>query len=172
MLAALAGPSTLHREPTFVGRPAPPPPPHASGYANDALTRVISEAAADRQQSAYLTASGTLTQFNAIMAAIQGSVLASTGDGLLKIVVASALFLHVLAAFALCWAARPIVETPNSIRGPSLVDDHWYALDTFRNYRRGWRMTLIALSVSSVAAGLYVLLAFGISAADVTARWQ
>jgi hypothetical protein len=34
---------------------------------------------------------------------------------------------------------------------------------TLRNYRRGWRLTLLALAASAVGAGLFVLHAFGIT---------
>jgi predicted exporter len=96
------------------------------------------------------------------MAAIQGSVLTSSVDGLLKMIAASALLVHVLAAFTLCWAARPIAERPSSVRGLSFVDAYRHADDTFRNYRRGWRMTLLALAVSAAAAALFVLHALGV----------
>ena len=40
----------------------------------------------------------------------------------------------------------------------------------FRNYRRGWRLTLIALAASSVAASLFVLHMFGITLLEVKYR--
>jgi hypothetical protein len=43
----------------------------------------------------------------------------------------------------------------------TVVDSYVDTDDTFRNYRRGWRLTLIALAASSVAAGLFVLHALG-----------
>jgi hypothetical protein len=116
------------------------------------------------RQSMFLTASGSLIQFNAIMAAIHGSVLATTDQISLKASFATALLLHVLAAFILCWAARPIDEAPSTARGiTAYSDDLGHANDTFHNYRRGWRMTLLALTSSAVVAALFVLRAFGLS---------
>lgn len=67
---------------------------------------------ADRHQNLYLAASGTLMQFNAIMAAIHCAVL-SMNFGKLKFVSAVSLLLHVLASLTLCWAARPIESSPH-----------------------------------------------------------
>jgi hypothetical protein len=44
-----------------------------------------------------------------------------------------------------------------------VVDSYARTDDTFRNYRRGWRLTLLALAASAVGAGLFVLHAFGIT---------
>jgi hypothetical protein len=117
------------------------------------------------QQGMYLTASGSLIQFNAIMAAIHGSALAIADHTLTKGAFSSALLLHVLAAFVLCWAARPITDAPSTVRGAAraYADNLRHADDTFRNYRRGWRMTLLALIASAAAASLFVLRAFGVS---------
>jgi hypothetical protein len=140
-----------------------------SGYSEPAAQTYLS--AAEARQGLYAAGSGTLTQFNAIMAAIHGSVLASGAQGLLKASSATALLLHVLAAFILCWAARPI-DRPRYTEGADVVDTYRNTADTFRNYRRGWRVTLVALIVSSVAAGLFVLNAFGITAPDLAAIWK
>jgi hypothetical protein len=59
----------------------------------------------EARQGSLLAASGTLTQFNAIMAAILGAVISSATYDLLKITAAVALVAHVLAAFMLCWSA-------------------------------------------------------------------
>jgi hypothetical protein len=103
-------------------------------------------------------------QLNAIVAGILGVMLASTERGLLKSVVGSALSLHVLSAVVLCWAARPVNRQQDYAGRPvamTVVDSYVDTDDTFRNYRRGWRLTLIALAASSVAAGLFVLHALG-----------
>lgn len=113
-------------------------------------------ARAEKRQSDYLAASGTLTQFNAIMAAVHAAAL-STADGPLKYPSATALLLHVSAAFMLCWAARPIDPDRNAIFRNAVVDHYIWTNDTFRNYRRGWRLTLAAVGISSLAA---ILLAY------------
>jgi hypothetical protein len=129
-------------------------------------------APADGQQSVYLTASGSLIQFNAIVAAIQGVLLSFNVDAALRAAAAGALSSHVLAAFVLCWAARPIMEPPSTVRGLRFADDHKHAADTFRNYRRGWRMTLMALAASSLAAAIFVLNSFGVTASDLASGWR
>jgi hypothetical protein len=125
---------------------------------------------ADAQQSVYLSASGSLIQFNAIVAAIQGLLLSFNVDATLRSAAAAAMTLHVLAVFSLCWAARPIVP-PSTVRSPSFANDHKHAAATFRNYRRGWRLTLLAVTVSSLAAAMFVLNSFGLSASDLASGW-
>ena len=105
----------------------------------------------------YLTASGTLTQFNAIMAAIDSAALATAVSRTLSGVLIAALTLHVLAAFILCWAARPVEPAPEMMTAALIADRYTQAAHTFRNYRRGWRFTLIALATTAVAAGVFVL---------------
>jgi hypothetical protein len=61
----------------------------------------------EAKQATYLSASGSLIQFNAVMAAILVAGFGVT-QGVLKIAVSVALLLHVAAAFLLCWAARPL----------------------------------------------------------------
>lgn len=121
--------------------------------------------------SVYLSASGSLLQFNAITAAIQALLLSFNVDAPLRSAAAVAVTLHVLAAFTLCWAARPIVEHPSTVPGVSIADDHRHAAKTFRNYRRGWRMTLLALAASSLAAATFVLNSFGVAASDLASAW-
>jgi hypothetical protein len=116
---------------------------------------------ADRMQGVYLAASGALLQFNAIIAAIHGFNIAVGSQGLLKAMAAGALLLHVLAALVLCWAVRPIVETPSAGRGALGGFVASYRGNALQNYQRGWRMTLLALTVSAAAAALFVLHAFG-----------
>lgn len=106
------------------------------------------------QHGLYLTASGTLMQLNAIVAAIFGAVLPSAETSSIKSLFTIALLLHVVAAVTLCWAARPTSAE---------VGDHTQTVDTFRNYRRGWRMTLLALLTSAVAAGFFVLGSLGVT---------
>ena len=108
----------------------------------------------------YLAGSGTLTQFNAIMAAILAAALTALTPGSLRIVVAAALALHVLAAFLLCWACRPVAEKSNAPLAFAHVDVYRHTDDTFRQYRRGWRMTMVALIASSAAIGFYLLQTF------------
>lgn len=110
----------------------------------------------DTAQSAYLAASGTLTQFNAILAAIQAAAFSATTGGL-RVAVAGALALHVLGAFLLCWAARPVEPSRAGDAMMALMQARVHVDDTFKNYRRGWRMTMLALCVSAVALLLYVL---------------
>jgi hypothetical protein len=128
-------------------------------------------ASTDAPQSVYLSASGSLIQFNVIVAAIQGLLLSFNVDAPLRSAAAAAVSLHVLAVFILCWAARPIVEPPSTVRSPSFADDHRHAPTTFRNYRRGWRLTLLALTASSLAAAMFVLSSFGVTASDVASGW-
>jgi hypothetical protein len=116
------------------------------------------------EQGLYLAASGTLTQFNAIVAAVLGTALASSDSTLFKAVATAALALHVIAAFLLCWAGRPQSATKPTGQDDSHVR-YRSVQDTFRNYRRGWRATLVAMAVSSIAAGLFVMHSFGLAAA-------
>jgi hypothetical protein len=119
-------------------------------------------------QSIYLAASGALIQFNAIVAAIQGTLITINAEPTLRAASATALGLHVVAAFMLCWAARPITERPNTVRGLTYPPDHFrHVDDTFRNYRRGWRATICALLASSLAAGVFVASVFGITVQDL-----
>jgi len=117
----------------------------------------------DAQQGLYVSASGMLIQFNAIVAAIQGAAITSNIEGTLKIIVSTALALHVIAAFVLCWAARPIDPKPSTVRGMVINDDFEHLRDTLRHYRRGWRLTILALLVTSAAAVVFLLNAFGLA---------
>jgi hypothetical protein len=138
---------------------------------NAASRNYVSNLQAD--YDGFLAASGTLTQFNAIMVAIQGSIL-PTAAGVLKITIASALLLHLMAAFLLCWASRPVAEKRNNSSSLEAVAYYRRAEDTFRNYRRGWRTTLLALTASSAVAIMFVLHAYGIEAralADVSTEF-
>src|SRR5262245_45896148 len=65
-------------------------------------------AAIEARQGSYLAASGTLTQFNGILAAALAGALATLELGSLKFVFSAALVLHVLASAVLCWTVRPI----------------------------------------------------------------
>jgi hypothetical protein len=120
----------------------------------------IESADSRQRQGVYLTASGTLVQFNAIVAAIQGSTIASGVQGLLKLMAAGGLALHVLGAVVLCWAVRPVVDSTEQSR--VRLDRYIDATDRVMNYRSGWRVTLLALAVSSATAALFVLHAFGV----------
>ena len=128
--------------------------------------------AIEARHGLYLAAGGTLIQFNAVMAAILLSAFTSS-DGLLKGLVTAALLAHVLAAFLLCWSARPVDETAGlraaaewslddaiaSVQQAASLNAR-RATDTFRNYRRGWRTTLLAITVSTGAVILFLLQSF------------
>jgi hypothetical protein len=126
----------------------------------------------DTRQGIYLTASGTLTQFNAILAAVHGAALATVELGVLKAAMVVAFVSHVVAAFFLCWAARPVDGKSNQTAAMALAETHTLTDDTFRNYKRGWRMTLVALAVSAVAAGLFVLHTLGLSVTAGIMAWR
>jgi hypothetical protein len=115
------------------------------------------------RQGMYLGASGTLTQFNAILTVILGVLLVSEQPGVLKVATAIALGLHVLAALVFCWAARPVTADPVRSKAAKLGTAYNQTDHTYRNYRRGWRVTLLALLASAAVACLFVLNAFGIS---------
>src|SRR5215470_19361924 len=57
----------------------------------------------EARQGSYLAASGSLTQFNGILAAALAGALATLELGSLRLVFSAALALHVLAATSLCW---------------------------------------------------------------------
>jgi ribosomal protein S10 len=122
------------------------------------------------RQGIYATASGTLTQFNAIVSAIHCSAITTAAPTLLKGLIACALLWHVAAAFVLCWAARPIAEEPPPSPAFALVSDLRHSSDTFRNYRRGWLMTLIALSISMVALAMFLAHIFEVSIGNISIR--
>jgi len=117
----------------------------------------------EARQGSYLTASGTLTQFNGILAAALAGALATLELGSLKLAFSAALVLHVLASAVLCWAARPI--SPRREPTPTMAFFAQVALvdHTFRNYRRGWRITMLALAVTAIAGILLGLQILGIS---------
>jgi len=125
----------------------------------------------DGRQGIYLAASGTLTQFNAILAAVQGAALTAVEAGALKAAIVAALVSHILAAFFLCWAARPVDGAPRQTAAMALMESHTLTDDTFRNYRHGWRMTLVALAISTVVAVLFVLHTSGVSLSLGSATW-
>jgi hypothetical protein len=109
----------------------------------------------------YLAANGTLTQFNAILTGILGVALASEQPSILKVATASALGLHVLATMLVYWSARPVISGPIRSEAAELAEAYALADHTFRNYRRGWRLTLLALLAATGVACLFVLNAFG-----------
>jgi hypothetical protein len=117
----------------------------------------------EARQGGYLAASGTLTQFNGILAAALGAALATLELGSLKFAFGAAAFLHVLASAILCWSARPI--TPKHEPTPTMAFFAQVAsVDrTFRTYRRGWRLTMLALALTAVAGVLLAVKILGIS---------
>lgn len=120
-------------------------------------------AAMEARQGIYLAASSTLSQFNCVLAAALAGALAALNLGSLRIALTTALVLHMWAAAVLFWAARPKgpkrepTLTMAFIRQVALVDH------TFRNYQRGWRLTLLALGVTAIAGVLLGLQTLGIS---------
>lgn len=128
--------------------------PSLEGENNESQYHAYELAAAS--QNTYLAASGTLTQFNAIMAAIHSTAM-SGSQGTLKVAFAGALLLHVLAAFLLCWAARPVANERPTSKSMAFANTQNLTSDTFKNYRRGWRVTMIALMTSGLALGLVAL---------------
>jgi hypothetical protein len=109
----------------------------------------------DGQQTIYLTASDTLTQFNAIVAAALCAASATAGSPLFKAIAVAAILLHVVAAFVLCWAARPVPREAPARR--ELRFAYNSVNDTFQNYLRGWRMTVIAMTASATALGCFAV---------------
>jgi hypothetical protein len=112
---------------------------------------------AEARQAIYLAASGNLTQFNAILAAILGAALTSIDGSVLKVAIAGALSLHVLATVFLCWAVKPVPAVQNESKALALAGNYSLVDHTFRNYRRGWRATMIALAASAVVTALFAL---------------
>jgi hypothetical protein len=107
----------------------------------------ISEGHYHGEQGMYLAASGTLTQFNAIMAALLTAALSLDVSPAVKAVIGLALAGHAAAGFLLCWAARPIASADGA---PRLTADR-LLLRSLINYRRGWRATMLALTLSALA---------------------
>ncbi len=117
---------------------------------DDGVPRVMSPASESRylgEQGMYLAASSTLTQFNAIIA---GLLTAALGLGVpleAKALVVLALAAHVVAGLLLCWAARPIANADGS---PKLTADA-LLVGSLIAYRRGWRATMLAVSLTAIA---------------------
>ncbi len=107
----------------------------------------VSEGRYHGEQGMYLAASGTLTQFNAIMAALLTAALSLDVSPPVKAVIGLALAGHAAAGFLLCWAARPIASADCA---PRLTADR-LLLRSLINYRRGWRATMLALTLSALA---------------------
>ncbi len=156
------------------------------GHDRQAVQRI------DTFQSLYLTASGTLTQFNAIMVAAQTTVFTASVDVPLKAVIGASLFLHIAAALLLCWAARPVGASTQSFpdvpaglmaridkgdrtamqevvswidaqeRAFSYQQAMDLAIHTAKLYRRGWRTSMCAITLSAVSFVAFLLQAAGI----------
>lgn len=105
----------------------------------------VSEGRYHGEQGMYLAASGTLTQFNAILAALLTGALSLHASLAVKLVVGLALAGHAIAGFLLCWAARPIGNADGT---PRLTAEKLLARSLI-NYRRGWRATMLALALST-----------------------
>ena len=65
----------------------------------------------------------------------------------MKAVIGLALAGHAAAGFLLCWAARPIAKADGT---PRLTAER-LLLRSLVNYRRGWRATMLALTLSALA---------------------
>jgi hypothetical protein len=115
------------------------------------------------RQGGYLAASGTLTQFNGILAAALAGALATLELGSLKLVFSVAVFLHVLASAVLCWAARPITSKHEPTPTMAFFAQVAVVDRTFRTYRRGWRLTMLALVITAIAGTLLGLKFLGTS---------
>lgn len=99
------------------------------------------------QSALYASGAGTLTQFNAIVVALNAGMLTQTMPATMKLAVVGALTLHTLAALLLCFALRPVFGN----KSPQALLD-----DTIRNYRRGWTTTIWAV-FGSVATLLWFI---------------
>jgi hypothetical protein len=127
-------------------------------------------AAFESRQGSYLAASGTLTQFNGIVAAALATALATLELGSLRFVIVAAVVMHVLAALVLCWAARPVSAKREATPAMQFMGQAALVDYTFRNYRLGWRMTMAAPAVTSVAGVLFLVPYLGGDVAGLTAR--
>lgn len=94
----------------------------------------------------YLAASGTLIQFNAIIAALLTAALSLATPLAVKAVIGAALAAHAVAGFLLCWAARPVANADGTPREKA---DRLLA-QSLIGYRRGWRATMLALILSGL----------------------
>lgn len=129
--------------------PAPAVGPRPAELLDIAPARTpVSQARHAPEQANYLAASGTLMQFNALVATLLTAALAMTTSGALRIAIVVALIVHTAAALLLCWAVRPI-------RPGQVTASESLAADTFHNYRRGWRATMFAICLT---AGVLVLI--------------
>jgi hypothetical protein len=117
----------------------------------------------EARHCSYLAASGTLTQFNGILAAALAGALAMLELGSLKFAFGAALVLHALASAVLCWTARPIERKREPTPTMALFARVALVDHTFRNYRRGWRITMLALALTAIAGVLLGLQILGIS---------
>lgn len=146
-------------------RVTPPPLPNgkepmfALGSVNSLLHTSTEIPDLNALQGLFLTACGTLIQFNAIMAAINGGAV-TTSSGALKTVSAVALVLHVIAAFMLCWAARPIPGARALNAKIAQTNRLLSANDTYYGYRRGWMLTLVAMLASIGVLSLFLYESF------------
>lgn len=109
----------------------------------------------DNQHGQYLAASGTLTQFNSVMVALLSALLVANTEPTTRALCAGALLLHILAAFILVWAARPVQRRQRQ-KMMSLHEVHNLTDDTLRFYRRGWRVTVLGMAVSIATLILYL----------------
>lgn len=123
------------------------PPLYAGADGVPRAMTPVSESRYLGEQGMYLAASGTLTQFNAIMAALLTAALSLDPSPVAKAILGLALAAHALAALLLCWAARPIANRDGTPRlsAEALLTGSLVA------YRRGWRATMLALALSVVA---------------------
>lgn len=121
-------------------------------YAGDvpAARTPVSEGRYHGEQGMYLAASGTLTQVNAILAALLIAALPSAHTLATKIVVGLAVAGHAIAGSLLCWAARPVANADGTPR----VTAADMLQRAFTSYRRGWLATMLALVLSLLALAL------------------
>ena len=79
---------------------------------------------------------------------------------------------YIAAAFLLCWAARPVHADRARSASMALMATIEMADDTFKNYRRGWRMTMMAMVASSVSVALYIVQTVNAPGADALKRFS
>ena len=101
------------------------------------------------QHGMYVAGSGNLLQFNSIMSAILAATVSTVELQPVRAVATIAMLLHVTAAIVFCWATRPIY--PKTALDRMYQTHERLANDTFKVYRKGWRLTMVGAAVSAIA---------------------
>jgi hypothetical protein len=157
-MGAIMGDDGEKAAPQIVPQPAPALSPHihpaaaigpalfAGADGVPVARTLVSEGRYLGEQGMYLAASGTLIQFNAIIAALLTAALSLATPLSVKAVIGAALAAHAIAGFLLCWAARPIANADGM---PKERADRLLRRSLI-SYRRGWRATMLALMLSGL----------------------